>query len=116
MSGNESLTTTEIKKQNCKKVFDYLYQNQRTSKQTIAQALGLSMPTVSQNLKLHVGAGVVRRDGFYESTGGQKAHVLRFVQGRPGGRGRGHSGGERAAVRRGPAGRGAAGGDPPPAL
>ena len=39
MNGNESLTTTEIKKQNCKKVFDYLYQNQRTSKQTIAQAL-----------------------------------------------------------------------------
>ena len=24
MNGNESLTTTEIKKQNCKKVFDYL--------------------------------------------------------------------------------------------
>ena len=66
MNGNESLTTTEIKKQNCKKVFDYLYQNQRTSKQTIAQALGLSMPTVSQNLKLLEGAGVVRRDGFYE--------------------------------------------------
>ncbi|MEI3140411.1 MAG: ROK family transcriptional regulator [Lawsonibacter sp.] len=80
MNGNESLTTTEIKKQNCKKVFDYLYQNQRTSKQTIAQALGLSMPTVSQNLKLLEGAGVVRRDGFYESTGGRKAHVLRFVQ------------------------------------
>ena len=57
MNGNESLTTTEIKKQNCKKVFDYLYQNQRTSKQTIAQALGLSMPTVSQNLKLLEGAG-----------------------------------------------------------
>ena len=80
MNGNESLTTTEIKKQNCKKGFDYLYQNQRTSKQTIAQALGLSMPTVSQNLKLLEGAGVVRRDGFYESTGGRKAHVLRFVQ------------------------------------
>ena len=80
MNGNESLTTTEIKKQNCKKVFDYLYQNQRTSKQTIAQALGLSMPTVSQNLKLLEGAGMVRRDGFYESTGGRKAHVLRFVQ------------------------------------
>ena len=59
MNGNESLTTTEIKKQNCKKVFDYLYQNQRTSKQTIAQALGLSMPTVSQNLKLLEGADVL---------------------------------------------------------
>lgn len=80
MNGNESLTTSEIKKRNCKKVFDYLYQNQRTSKQTIAQALGLSMPTVSQNLKLLEGAGVVRRDGFYESTGGRKAHVLQFVQ------------------------------------
>lgn len=64
MNGNESLTTTEIKKQNCKKVFDYLYQNQRTSKQTIAQALGLSMPTVSQNLKLLEGAGWSAGTGF----------------------------------------------------
>ena len=48
MSDNQTLTTAEIKKRNCEKIFNYIYNNKRTSKQTIAQTLSLSLPTVSQ--------------------------------------------------------------------
>ena len=73
MSDNQTLTTAEIKKRNCEKIFNYIYNNKRTSKQTIAQTLSLSLPTVSQNLKLLEEQGFIIRSGFYESTGGRKA-------------------------------------------
>ncbi|MEM5769689.1 MAG: ROK family transcriptional regulator [Bacillota bacterium] len=80
MCGSEALTTAEIKKLNCEKIFNYIYKSKRTSKQTIAQALALSMPTVSQNLKLLEGLGLIERNGFYESTGGRKAQMIHCVQ------------------------------------
>lgn len=79
MGVSEGLTTAEIKKKNCEKIFTYIYKSKRTSKQTIAQALSLSMPTVSQNLKILESLHLIERNGFYESTGGRKAQMIRCI-------------------------------------
>lgn len=80
MGNPEALTTAEIRRLNCEKIFIYIYRSKRTSKQTIAQALGLSLPTVTQNLKILENLGLIERNGFYESTGGRKAQVIHCVQ------------------------------------
>lgn len=80
MANKEALTTAEIRKLNCEKIFHYIYRSGRTAKQTIAQVLGLSMPTVTQNLKILEGLGLIERKGFYESTGGRKAQMICCIQ------------------------------------
>ncbi|MCI8869054.1 MAG: ROK family transcriptional regulator [Lawsonibacter sp.] len=80
MGNSEVLTTAEIRKLNCEKIFAYIYQSRRTSKQTIAQVMGLSMPTVTQNLKVLEHLGLIERNGFYESTGGRKAQMIHCIQ------------------------------------
>lgn len=47
-----------------------------TSKPEIASELGISMPTVLQNVKELIQSGIVAEAGKYESTGGRKASVL----------------------------------------
>ncbi len=76
MNTNETLDTSEIKKINYKNIFQYIYDNKRTSKQNIAHALSLSLPTVSQSLKSLELAGLIRREGFFQSTGGRKAQMI----------------------------------------
>ena len=39
--------------------------------------MGLS--TVSQNLNLLEAEGLIERNGFFDSTGGRKAHAIRIV-------------------------------------
>lgn len=76
MKESDVQSTIEIKKNNCIKIYSYIYNCRRTSKQTIAQALSLSMPTVNQNLKILEDLHLITREGFYESTGGRKASVI----------------------------------------
>lgn len=80
MGASEALTTAEIRRLNCEKIFTYIYHSKRTSKQTIAQALSLSMPTVTQNLRILENLGLIERNGFYESTGGRKAQMIHCIQ------------------------------------
>ena len=69
----EVATTMELKQVNRGKVFSYIYQERETSKQAIAQELGMSMPTVTQNVNYLLENGLVEKRGQYESTGGRKA-------------------------------------------
>ncbi|MEK5034682.1 ROK family transcriptional regulator [Paenibacillus sp. FSL R7-0302] len=57
-------------------IYRYLYHRESTSIQEIAQALGLSLPTVTQNLKELQERGLIEETGLYESTGGRKAKSL----------------------------------------
>ena len=61
---------------NQRKIAKFILQKKETSKQEIASALELSMPTVLQNVKELVGKGLVTESGKYDSTGGRKAAVL----------------------------------------
>ncbi|MBT1173684.1 ROK family transcriptional regulator [Bifidobacterium sp. MA2] len=51
----------------------HLYHHRRSTKQDIERALGMSLPTITQNLRDLEAEGVVRRGPMRESTGGRKA-------------------------------------------
>lgn len=46
----EQFSLTDIKKKNLSDVYHYIYMNPSCSKQDIATALSVSLPTVSQHL------------------------------------------------------------------
>lgn len=72
------ITTSLVKKMNRKIIFNYIYENKNVSKQEIARDLEMSLTTVSQNLKELSEKDLIAKDGFYQSTGGRKAYVIRI--------------------------------------
>lgn len=76
LSSREKLTSSELKKINHKKVYNYIYDTKLTSKLAISKALELSLPTVTQHLAAFIAAGLVEKRGEYESTGGRKAQMI----------------------------------------
>lgn len=66
----------EVKRINRNQVYWLINQRERISKPEIAAALGLSMPTVLQNVDELIERGLVSEVGTFESTGGRKAKVL----------------------------------------
>ena len=62
------------------RIYHTLYDNQGfCSKQTLAEACGVSMPTLYQNLNELMDEGLVRYSGEERSTGGRKAQGLDIV-------------------------------------
>lgn len=70
------LNSREVKKMNRNAIYRYLYRQDPTSIQEIAQALNLSLPTVTQNLKELQERELVVESGMFESTGGRKAKAM----------------------------------------
>ncbi len=60
-------------------IYRYIYNHQECSRQDIAYALGISLPTLNQNLTKLVEAGFVYEAGNFKSTGGRKATIFSFV-------------------------------------
>lgn len=75
----KGLTTINLKKINRSKVYQYIYQKKATSKLQIVQDLQMGLSTVSQNLNILEGDGLIERNGYFDSTGGRKAHAIRIV-------------------------------------
>ncbi len=75
----EKTTSIEIKRANRRNVLRYILKNETTSRQDIAQALSLSMPTTLQNVNDLQEMGLVREAGQFESTGGRKASMITSV-------------------------------------
>lgn len=73
------LTTINLKKINRAKVYQYIYQKKTTSKLQIVQDLQMGLSTVSQNLTLLEEEGLIERSGYFDSTGGRKAHAIQIV-------------------------------------
>ena len=72
---------TERRKQTRNNVYQYMFSsNTARSKQDIATDLALSMPTVHQHLTELIDAGLVRRDGTRQSTGGRRAMRLTIAE------------------------------------
>ncbi|WP_346908262.1 ROK family transcriptional regulator [Faecalicatena orotica] len=67
---------TDKKKANLIRVARFILHRRVTSKPEIAATLGLSMPTVLQNVKELIQRGIIIESGEYESTGGRKAKAL----------------------------------------
>ena len=72
-------TTTDLKLINRNKVYRYIYENDKVAKQDLVRALGLSLPTVSQNLTELFDMGLLRYAGKFESSGGRKAKKISVI-------------------------------------
>ena len=72
----ELTSTLQIKQNNRRKVLRYILSHHAISRQEIAQGLGISTPTVLQNVNELMQMGLVRDAGQYESTGGRKAGIV----------------------------------------
>lgn len=75
----KGLTTITLKKINRDKVYQYIYDQKETSKLQIVQDLQMGLSTVSQNLNELENDGLISRNGYFESTGGRKAQIIRIV-------------------------------------
>lgn len=74
-----SMTTMKVKKFNKNKVYNFIYNEKTTCKLLITQNLQMGLSTVTQNLKLLEEQGLIRKNGFFDSTGGRKADALEIV-------------------------------------
>ena len=72
----QSVSNLEVKKINRNQIYRLICHHDRISKPEIAAALGISMPTVLQNVSELIERGLIAEVGSYESTGGRKAKVL----------------------------------------
>lgn len=70
---------TDIKKRNLSDVFHYIYKNPECSKQKIANALNISLPTVSQHLSTLLDGGLIEKCGQLRSSVGRKATAYSIV-------------------------------------
>lgn len=70
---------TDIKKRNLSDVFHYIYKDPGCSKQKIANALNISLPTVSQHLTTLLDAGLIEKCGQLSSSVGRKATAYSVI-------------------------------------
>lgn len=76
---DKGLTTMNLKEINRSKVYHYIYKKKITSKLQIVQELQMGLSTVSQNLNLLEAEGLIERNGYFDSTGGRKAQIIKIV-------------------------------------
>lgn len=71
---------TDIKKKNRSDVFHYIYRNPCCSRQGIATALSMSLPTVTQHLVDLMDKGLIEKKGQLHSSIGRKAAAYSVVE------------------------------------
>lgn len=76
----KSKNTMEIKKINRNIIYKLIYKSDGLSKQDIVNKLGLSLPTVTQNLKYLKEQNLITENGEFESSGGRKAKIITCVK------------------------------------
>lgn len=81
MTDSTEKNTMELRRLNRNRIFRFLYRESAVSKQQIAHALGMSLPTVSQNVRELMERGLVVESGRLQSTGGRKARALAVCAG-----------------------------------
>ena len=69
----EKFSLTDIRKKNYADVYHLIYRKKRISKQQIANALQMSLPTVTQHLTALSNDGLIEKNGLIASNIGRKA-------------------------------------------
>lgn len=69
----EKFSLTDIRRKNYADIYRLIYQEKRVSKQQIATALQMSLPTVTQHLTALADEGLIEKRGQLASTIGRKA-------------------------------------------
>ena len=59
MISSQKITTSDVRKYNKNRIFKLIYNSSAISRQEIADTLGLSLPTINQNIKLLKDAGLI---------------------------------------------------------
>lgn len=75
----KTTTTTDLKLINRNKVYQYIYDKDKVAKQDLVLALGLSLPTISQNLTELFDLGLLCYSGTFESRGGRKPKMISII-------------------------------------
>ncbi|MEF3354904.1 ROK family transcriptional regulator [Paenibacillus sp. GYB006] len=70
---DHNITFRDIKKSNYSSIYHLIYQNEKLSKQEIANQLHLSLPTVTQNLVRLEKEKLIEKSGQFESSVGRRA-------------------------------------------
>jgi N-acetylglucosamine repressor len=70
---DNSITFKDIKKNNYSLIYHLIYQNEKLSKQEIANGLHLSLPTVTQNLVRLEEEKLIEKSGQFKSSVGRRA-------------------------------------------
>ena len=76
MDSSQNLTNTDVTKPNKNRLFRLRYNSDTLARQEIADRLGLSLPTVNQNLKMLMEDGLIEYVGNFTSTGGRRAQAI----------------------------------------
>lgn len=79
MRRQKASNNIEVKRNNRNRVFRYVNSHGKTSRPEIAEALGMSVPTVMQMVSELEEAGLLREAGELQSTGGRKARAIEPV-------------------------------------
>lgn len=74
----KAMPSTAVKTHNRIAMTQYLYRHEHVTKQEIERELGLSLPTITQNLRALEQDGIIRQGDLQSSTGGRKARNYEF--------------------------------------
>lgn len=77
----KTLNTTKLKMVNQNSVYSYIYNNRHVNKAMICENLDMCLSTVNSNLKSLESLGVIKKNGYFESTGGRKSDQIEIVNG-----------------------------------
>lgn len=75
----DTFSLTDIKKKNLSDVYHYIYKNPGCSKQAIANALAISLPTVSQHLTTLMEEKLIEKSGQLSSAVGRRAMAYQII-------------------------------------
>lgn len=73
------ISQEDIKLQNRRRIIAYLRTEREATKQEIAAATGISIPTVAANIAELLDEGLLEEAGMRRSTGGRKPLALKFI-------------------------------------
>ncbi|MBN1501792.1 MAG: ROK family protein [Spirochaetes bacterium] len=79
MAEKEGFYQRVVRNNNRKKIFRLIRKRRMITKLEISQILGLSITTVSSNIKELIRKGFIKESGYGESTGGRKAQLLEYL-------------------------------------
>lgn len=75
----DAFTLTDIKKKNLFDIYHFIYSTPGCSKQAIANALAVSLPTISQHLITLQNEGLIEKCGQLSSTVGRRATAYQII-------------------------------------
>ena len=75
----DTFSLSDIKKKNLADIYHYIYRHPGCSKQNIANALTISLPTVSQHLTTLLDEKLIEKSGQLTSTVGRRAMAYQII-------------------------------------